>query len=139
MDANPGAAADMTLDAATYCHPASPLSGQAAAALVGELMRHLLAAGDGDPGPLATRLEQAVRTYEVEFRGYLNGQGSRPPLELGAVLATVFAELAEAANRLAAGSRVEELEARFQAARRLLTQRLDCAERRSASGALRIA
>ncbi|HEV8239706.1 MAG TPA: hypothetical protein VGS57_10075 [Thermoanaerobaculia bacterium] len=119
-----------TLAAATASHNASLASSQAAA-LVGELMRHLLSrAAEASPA-LLTRLDEAVRTYEVKFRGYLNGQGQRPPLELGGVLATAFLELAAAGSpRDASRFRVEALEARFHAGERLLNQRLERGERR---------
>ena len=111
----------------------------AATAVVGELMRFLLSGSPGGasaPMALFDRLGEAVRTYEVEYRRYLNGQsldacGRRPPLELGAVLATAFQELAAGADRRQVfGFRLEALEARFRAAQRLLTQRLERADRR---------
>jgi hypothetical protein len=77
-----------------------------------------------------SRLEAAVRTYEVEFRGFLNGQGHHPPLELGAVLATAFEELASEPQRQhLLGSRFASLEARFLAAQRLSNERLEQADR----------
>ncbi|HEV8628752.1 MAG TPA: hypothetical protein VGV61_00445 [Thermoanaerobaculia bacterium] len=114
------------------------VSHPAATAVVGELMRFLLSrspVGAPAPMPLLDRLDEALRIYEVEYRRYLNGQsgdahGHRPPLELGAVLATVFAELAAGADRRQAlGFRLDALEARFRAAQRLLTQRLERADR----------
>ena len=113
-----------TLDAATASHRAS-LSSSQAAALVGELIRHLLARDAEVAAPLVARLDEAVLSYEVEFRGYLNGQGKRPPVDLGAVLATAFDELAAGGRRSIYGFRIEGLEARFRAAERLLTQRLE--------------
>lgn len=117
--------ATTTLDAAAASHRASLASSQAAA-LVGELIRHLLSRDAEVASSLISRLDDAVRTYEVEFRGYLNGQGQRPPLELGAVLATAFGELSAAGGQGGAWRlRLEALEARFHAGRRLLTQRLE--------------
>jgi hypothetical protein len=119
-----------TLDAAAASYRSS-IGSSRAAGLVGELIRHLLARDPDVAPPLLAKLDEAVRAFEVEFRGYLNGQGQRPPLELAAVLGTVFVELA-AAGRARGASRfhVEALEARFHAARRLLTQRLEGDDRR---------
>ena len=119
-----------TLDTAAASHRASIVASRAAA-LVGELIRHLLARAPDVAPSLLAQLDEAVRAIEVEFRGYLNGQGQRPPLELGAVLGTVFVELAAAGSaRGASRFHVEALEARFHAARRLLTQRLERDDRR---------
>lgn len=79
---------------------------------------------------IADRLEQAVRAYEIEFRGYLNGQRQRPPLELAGSLSAAFRDLAGCREgRTERGIRVDALEARFHAARRLLTRRLERADR----------
>ncbi len=111
---------------------ATHTSQQAADAVLGELMRNLLSTSRRATGALLSSLQEGVRAYEVEFRGYLNGQGLRPPVELGAVLATAFQELGGAPDRrLTLDFRLEALEARFHAARRLLMQRLERDERRS--------
>jgi hypothetical protein len=128
-----------TLAAATASHHASLVSSRAAA-LVGELIRHLLTHDPETSPALLARIEDAVHTYETEFRGYLNGQRQRPPVELGAVLKTVFVELApDAGARTASCFRVETLEARFHAAERLLTQRLERGDRHLPSRAERSA
>lgn len=118
-----------TLDTAAAAHHASVVSSQSAA-LVGELIRHLLTPGSEVAPSLLARLEDGVRTYEVMFRGYLNGQGRRPPIELGGTLATAFVELAAAADA-SSRLRVESLEARFHAAERLMAHRLGRDDRRS--------
>ena len=125
--------ATTSLDTAAAAHHASVVSSQSAA-LVGELIRHLLTRSSEVAPSLLARLEEGVRTYEVVFRGYLNGRGQRPPTELGGTLATAFVELAAApdgSSRL----RVESLEARFHAAERLMAQRLGRDDRRSPAGA----
>jgi hypothetical protein len=120
--------------AAAAAHHATLVSSHSAA-LVGELIRHLLARDSEVAPSLFARLEDGVHTYEVEFRGYLNGQGQRPPIELGATLVAAFVELAAAADRHEPSRfRVEALEARFHAAERLLTQRLERDDRRSRVG-----
>jgi len=121
-----------TLDTAAAAHHASVVSSQSAA-LVGELIRHLLARGNEVAPSLLARLEDSVRTYEVVFRGYLNGQGRRPPIELGGTLATAFVELA-ATGDLSSRLHVESLEARFRAAERLMAHRLERDDRRSPAG-----
>ena len=122
--------ATCTLDAAAASHRASLVSSQAAG-LVAELIRHLLSRDADVAASLVARVEEAVGTYETEFRGYLNGQRQRPPLELGAVLETAFVELAAAGSaRGASRFRVEALEARFDAAQRLFRQRLERDDRR---------
>jgi hypothetical protein len=123
----------MSVTQAIASPPECRCSRDAGAALVGELIRHLLANGNGIESAILDRLEHAVRTYEVEFRGYLNGQGQRPPLALGAVLDTVFGELAAGSDsRGASAFRVDALEARFHVAQKLLTQRLERCDRRFA-------
>jgi hypothetical protein len=117
------------LDTAAASHRAALVSHQSAV-LVGELIRHLLTRASEVAPSLVARLEQGVSAYEVEFRGYLNGQGQRPPIELGGTLAAVFVELAAVADG-PSRFRVEALEARFHAAERLLTQRLERDGRRS--------
>jgi hypothetical protein len=113
---------------------------QAAAAVLGELKRHMLSSSRPAATILVSRLEDAVRTYEVEFRGYLNGQGQRPPLQLGAVISTAFQELASAPDRRRADAfRIDSLEARFHASRRLLTHRLERDDRRLPVHAARLA
>jgi hypothetical protein len=110
----------------------------AVAAVVGELIRHLLSDSRPAAAALVNRLDDAVRVYEVEFRGFLNGQGHRPPFALGAALATAFQELGEAPERRRAlGFRLEALEARFHAAERLFTQRLERPDRRMHAPLLR--
>lgn len=111
------------LELAAASHRASRVSSQSAA-LVGELIRHLLTRDPEVAPSLLARLDEGVRTYEVEFRGFLNGQGQWPPIELGGTLAAAFVELADGDGR-PSRFQVEALEARFHAAERLLTQRLE--------------
>ena len=116
------------LDAAA-AHHVSRVSSQSAA-LIGELIRHLLMRDPEVAPSLLNRLEKGVRTYEVEFRAYVNGQGQRPPIELGGTLAAAFVEIAAAAGGKSR-FQVDALEARFHAAERLLTRRLEREDRRS--------
>lgn len=127
MNASPAASAQPSSTSTSTS--TSTVSTRVAAAGVVGVIRHLLDAES--TSALLSGLDEAVRTYEVEFRRYLNGQGQRPPLELGAVLTTAFLALAGADLRSSTtGFRIDALEARFHAARRLLTQRLDRADRR---------
>lgn len=111
------------LDAAAAAHSTS-LASRQSAAITGELIRHLLMRESEVAPSLLGQLEEGVHTYEVDFRAYLNGQGQRPPIELGGTLAAAFVEIAAAAGGKSQ-FQVEALEARFHAAERLLTQRLE--------------
>jgi hypothetical protein len=117
------------LDTAAAAHHASMVSSQSAA-IVGELIRHLLMRDSEVAPSLLGRLEDGVHKYEVEFRAYLNGQGQRPPIELGGTLAAAFVELAAATDR-PSRFHLDALEARFHAAERLLMHRLERDDRRS--------
>jgi hypothetical protein len=105
-------------------HPRTP-SQPCAAALLGELMRFLLHDRPGrtaDATTLLRRLDEGLMVYEIEYRGFLNGQGQRPPIELQAALSAAFHELGQhTQGRL--GFRLDSLEARYHASERLLRQR----------------
>ena len=117
------------LDAAAAAHHVSLVSSQSAA-LVGELIRHLLMRAPEVAPSLLSQLEEGVHTYEVEFRAYLNGQAQRPPIDLGGTLAAAFVEIAAAAGGKSQ-FQVDALEARFHAAERLLTLRRERVDHRS--------
>ena len=120
----------MNLIGDTAPKPAARATEDAVAVWVDELISCLPSGRVCFENVIADRLEEAVRSYEVEFRGYLNGQGQRPPLELGTMLVIAFRELAGCKDgRAGRGLRVDALEARFHAARRLMTRRLERADR----------
>jgi hypothetical protein len=111
--------------------PRTGSSREALGIVFGALRRHLVASrGAQDSGEprLVERVEEAVRRYESEYRGFLAGQRRQPPRELAAALAVVFRELAsEPRLRAAAEFRVSVAETRFHAAERLFQRQ---AERR---------
>lgn len=115
-------------------------SQSAATAVVGELIRHQISTSRPAANALLARLADGVRAYELEFRGFLNGQTDRPPFELGIVLGTAFQELASMPeHRRALDFRIEALEARFRAAERLFNRRLERGDRRAMGRTSRLA
>jgi len=115
-------------------------SQSVAAAVVGELIRHQISTSPPAAASLLARLSEAVRAYELEFRGFLNGQGDRPPFELGVVLGTAFQELGSRPEpRRIFDFRIEALEARFRAAERLFSRRLERGDRHAIVRVARLA
>jgi hypothetical protein len=70
---------------------------------------------------VAERIEDAVRCYESEYRGFLGGDRRQPPSELASALSLAFQVLAAADHRLSPATyfRIEAAESRFHAAKRL--------------------
>jgi hypothetical protein len=104
----------------------------AAGAVFATWRRHLLsgASDDGAERSLLARLEEAVRCYETEYRGFLAGHRRQPPRDLARVLAAAFRALAgDGGLRPAAEFRVNAAEARFHAAARLFSRQEERRER----------
>ena len=102
------------------------------AAATRELARRLLAPPAERRPPLEL-LEGSLRCYEVEYRGFLNRQRRRPPIDLGVALRLAFQALSRPDLAGPPLLRAQALEARFHAAERLFAQRLDARERRAAA------
>jgi hypothetical protein len=101
--------------------PGSPLVTALGAALGAARRRQRGAlCEEGSMAALAGRIEDAVRCYESEYRGFLAGHRRQPPNALASALALAFQVLA-ADHRLSPAScfRIEAAESRFHAAKRL--------------------